>query len=524
MNSTRKLFSAFLPVLCALVFSASAIAQEGIPSDDVTRESLKFAEAYALVEKYYAQAVEPDPLILEGAVRGMLSTLDPFSAFFNPDQFELLRQQSQGRALGFGTVLYVTPGKVVVLQAAEKSPARHAGLGPGDEIVEVNGQPIARLDFRSLIELLERARSRPVSLGIVHPGKIVADYVKLNPAEVAVPSVDMAFLLKPGIGYIHLTGFEQKTPQEVLDAVNRLGASNLKGLLIDLRGNHGGIVDAAVSTVSLFLKPGLTVLTAKGRAEPDKRYATIPAPARFEMPVIVLVNDNTASAAEIVAAALEEHDRALVVGEATFGKGVVEKVAPLGEKMGLALTTAQYFTPSGRSIQRPLAGTALADPQQADRSDGNALEFHTDNGRPVTAGGGITPDIQIPPRALDPWAAFLDQRGIFTNFASDYLTRHGRISRSFEPDDQTLENFRDFLARGGIRAPGEYWDEDREFLKLKIKTELMNLIFGLAVGNEVETRGDPQVQKAAELFPKIPELLTAPAAKPRATHAQGAGK
>ena len=524
MNSRRQLINSILLAATALVFGASLFAQEAVPTDDVTRESLKFAQVCALVERNHADPVDPDQVILEGAVRRMLSALDPFSSFFNPDQFELLRQQSQGKALGFGSVLYVTPEKVVVLQAAEKSPAWRAGLGPGDEIVEVNGQRVGRLDFQSLVELLERARSHPVTLGVVHPGKVLPEYLKLDPAEVALPTVDKAFLLEPGIAYLHLTGFEQKTPQEVLDALERLGVSNLKGLLLDLRDNHGGLLDSAVATVSLFLRPGLTVLTVKGRAVPEKSSQTIPAPARFEMPVIVLVNGNTASAAEIVAAALEEHDRALIVGEPTFGKGVVESVWPLSGKMGLALTTAQYFTASGRSIQRPLAGTALAEPHETAGNDPRPRPFHTDNGRTVAAEGGVTPDVEIPARPLDPWAVFLDQRGVFTNFASEYLTRRGRVSRSYEPDEKTLDELRDYLNRHNIRAPEEYWDQDQPFLKLRIRTEIFNLIFGLSVGNEVETQGDPQVQKAAALFPKILELLKPPAAKPEARPAQGAGK
>ena len=501
--------------LAVLGAGAFAFGQASIPTDDVTQESLRLAKVYALVENNYVDAVNPDAAILEGGVRGMLSALDPFSAFFNEDQFELLRQQTRGRALGFGSVLYVTPGKVIVLDAAQLSPSQRAGLGPGDEIVEVNGQRIDRLDFRSLVELLQRSRSHPVSLSVVHPGKVVTDFIKLDPAEVALPTVDVAFNLEPGIAYLHLTSFEAKTPQEVLDAVNHLGAKELNGLLLDLRDNHGGIIDTAVATVSLFLPPRLTVLTVKGRAASDVAYPTLPMPARFEMPVIVLVNGNTASAAEIVAAALEEHDRALIVGEPTFGKGVVEKVGPIGEKMGLALTSAQYFTPSGRSIQRPMPGTALENPQAAANGTTNA-QFRTDNGRPVVAGGGVTPDVAIPAAALDSWATFLDQRGIFTNFASDFLTRHARPSRSFEPDEQTLDDFHDFLLRHGIRAPEEFWDQDRAFLKLRIQTEVINLIFGLTAGNEVETRGDPQVQKAAALFPKIPGLLNPPASKPGA--------
>lgn len=495
--------------MLAIAASAS-YAQSPPPDDSVAEQSGKFARVYALVEKNSSEPVDPDQAILEAGVRSMLSTLDPFSAFFNTAQFEQFQQQMRGRTVGFGTILYVTAGKAVVLQAAERSPAARAGLGPGDDIVEINGERVARMDFQTLISTLQRARSHPVDLGVVHPGKVTPANIKLNPAQVATPSVDIAFLLHPGTAYVHISSFEAKTPQEVLDALNSLGGADLKGLVLDLRGNHGGAVEAAVDVVSLFIPPGARVLTVKGRSEAEKLMSTVPAPSSFTFPVVVLVNGETASAAEIAAAALEEHDRAVIAGSPTYGKGLVQSVVPLSEKTGLALISAQYFTPSGRSIQRPLPGTALADPQQAgltSRDPQSSLVFHTDNGRPLAAGGGITPDVEIASASLDPWLQFLDQRGILTTFASDYITRHPRITKSFEPDDSTLEDFREFLRRGSILSPDEYWDQDKDYLKLHIKAEAFNLVFGLKVGNEVQVAGDPQVKKAAALLSETAEIL-----------------
>jgi carboxyl-terminal processing protease len=546
-------------LLLAATLTAQAQAPAA-PSVDATEEASKFAQVYGVLDENYMDAVKPDQAILEGAVRGMLSALDPFSAFFNRDQFDLLQQQARGEALGFGSVLYVQTGKVVVLQTAEGSPAWRAGLGPGDEIVQVNGTRINRLDFNSLIELLQRSRSQRVRLGVIHPGKLVAQDFALDPAEVALPTVDKTLMLAPGIGYIHFTGFEQKTAPEIADAVTRLGGSEVKGLLLDLRDNHGGMVDSAIGVAGLFLKPDQLVLTVRGRAQPEKSYRTVArsaadpqnhsgsSPSHFGFPLIVLVNENTASAAEVVASALQEHDRALIVGEPTFGKGVVQSVMGLSERTGLALITAQYFTPSGRSIQRPLPGTALAEvdaatvgqgdqpraglgQQFADPGSRNAggtpalpRAFRTDNGRPVTAGGGITPDVVVPARSLDPWATFLNQRGVFTTFASDYLTLHSRVDPSFEPDSKVIENFREFLTREHIRAPEEYWSKDQDYLKLRIKTEIITLAHGLDAGNEVEVRSDPQVEKAAALFPKISSLLTAPEANPGAVQNRRAAK
>ena len=518
MGFRSRIFG-WLLLAAGLLISASPIfPQADVSADAVIQESARFARIYGAVEQNYAEALDPERAIWDGGIRRMLSLLDPFSAFFDRQQFELLQQQARGEALGFGSVLYVQPGKVVILQTSEGSPSWRAGLGPGDEIVEVNATRIDRLDLQALIELLERSRSHPVRLGVVRAGTVVARDFELKPAEVPMPTVDRIFALAPRTGYIHLSGFELKTTQEIADAVKRLAGpegKNLDGLLLDLRDNHGGMIDAALGVASLFLKPDLTVLTVRGRTAPEKTYRTTSSSSTYDGPLIVLVNGNTASAAEVVTAALEEHDRAVIVGNPTFGKGVVETVMGLGEKTGLALTTAQYFTPSGRSIQRPLPETALAisevrfDPA-AERSPG----FHTDNGRPISGGGGVTPDVAIPPREIDPWAGFLNQRSLISTFAAEYISRHGKVQESFDPDEKVLDQFKDFLARSGVRSPEEYWNKDQDYLKLRIKTEIFNFAFGLARGNEVEVRGDPEVQRAVKLFPKVEELLKPPGPKP----------
>jgi carboxyl-terminal processing protease len=503
----RRHRSLFLAGLVLLV-PAFLFPQESPPNDSTTQESLKFARIYGLLEEHYVDPIDPDHAIFDGAIRKMLDTLDPFSAFFDRQQFKLLQDQTRGEAKGFGSILYVKPGKVLVLQAAEGSPAWRAGLGPGDEIVEVNGEKVSQLDFQSLIQLLQRSRSHPVALGILHPGKDQPQEVRLVPKEVQLPTVDNAFEFQDRqIGYIHVSGFDAKTTQEVQDAVEKLGGAKLKGLLLDLRNNHGGVVVTAAGVASLFLQPGLPILTMRGRSEPEKSYSTTPMGVRFTMPMVVLVNGETASAAELLTAALEEHDRAVVAGEASYGKGVVENLMPLSDATGLALTVAQYFTPSGRSIQRRLPGTMLA---EAEAGIGKSTDFHTDNGRSVSAGGGITPDVIIPARALDPWAVFIDQHGLFTDFASQYITYHPDLKKSFEPDSDVMTEFQNFLSSRGIRTPPEYWENDQDYLKLRIKMEVFSLVFGLETANEVEIRGDPQVLKTLEVFPKAPEILKGP--------------
>jgi carboxyl-terminal processing protease len=492
------------------------------PPDDVAAQALKFTAIYNAIEDHYGEPVDPDHAIFDGGIRGMLSALDPFCAFLDRDQFQLMQQQARGESIGFGSILYVSVGKVVILQTTQGSPSFRAGLAPGDEIVSLNGQRIDRLDFQSLIDLLKAARSRPVRLGVIHPGRDVPEDFNLRPAEVALPSVDKAFLWSPGIAYVHISSFEGKTPEEVVKALDGMDAPHLKGVLLDLRDNHGGIVDSAAAVASLFLKQGELVVTTRGRGVKESVFRAPQMPRHFDLPVVTLVNGETASAAEVVAAALQEHDRAVIAGLPTYGKGVVQSVMELSEQTGLALTAGQYFTPSGRSIQRPLAGTALtfaslspsavsgdnaAKAGGGDPDGPRAATFHTDDGRPVTVGGGITPDVPLEAHPNDPWFEFVTQRGYVTGFAEIYLTTHGKLTEPFEVSPEMLEDFKASLGRNGVRVPEEYWAKDQDKLALRLQIELTSLVYGLERGDELATRGDPQVREAAGLFPRVAQIL-----------------
>ena len=488
-------------------------------TDDIARENLRFAQVYGMVEQEALAPPDPDRAILDGGIRGMLATLDPFSSFFDKEQFELLQQQTRGEAVGFGSVLYLQAGKVLVLQTARGSPSWRAGLGPGDEIVEVNGTRVNRLDLNALVDLLRRSRSRPVRLGVIRPGGVMPQDIALNPARLESPTVDRSFLISSGLGYVHLTSFDQKTTQELFNAVNTLGGAALNGLVLDLRDNPGGVLDSAIAAASMFLPADVPVLSVRGRSAPEKNYRTLAAPARFNMSLVVLVNGNTASAAEVVAAALQEHDRAVIAGEMTYGKGVVESVFSLSENMGLMLTSAQYFTPSGRSIHRPRSGPGVAPANPAQETPpSKATAFRTMKGRPLTAGGGIIPDVMIPPHRLDPWLSYLNLRGAFTEFGEEYITLHRGIDKSFEPDDKVLNDFKDFLERKNIRVPEEHWAQDQDYLRMEIKAGILTLVFGLAVGEEIETRSDPQIQKAVTLLPEVPDLLQQPTTRTPSVH------
>ena len=214
-----------------------------------------------------------------------------------------------------------------------------------------------------------------------------------------------------------------------------------------------------------------------GRAVPEMKYVVESSLFHSGLPLVVIINERTASAAEIIAAALQEHDRAWVVGESSFGKGIAESVLPLSEGTALVLTTARHFTPSGRSIQRPLPGTALAGIIQQGKE-----RFYTDSGRPLSEKGGVQPDTEAKSWQLDPWAEFLQQSTAFVNFAQFYVDRHGKVSGDFEVDDSVLGKFKGFLDGAGVRVPPLSWENSLPFLKVRIKTELFNLAFGITRG------------------------------------------
>jgi len=270
-----------------------------------------------------------------------------------------LRQMQSSVSKGFGSVVSVLPGRVIILQTQSGSPSQRAGLLPGDEILGVNDIPLARLDFDQLLQLLGASRQHPARLVIRRQGTAGLLSFTMVPAEMQADSVDRVYRIDDRTGYLRVTSFEARTAAQLKKAIEKLGGTKLQALVLDLRENPGGSVEAGLETASLFLPPGSRLLSIRGRSS-DAENVDVPAAAQpYSFKLAVLVNDHTASAAEIVAGALQDNDRATLIGTPTFGKGLVQHVFPLSEETGLALTTAFYYAPSGRSLQKPLHGGEL---------------------------------------------------------------------------------------------------------------------------------------------------------------------
>ena len=341
--------------LLALLLCSPLGAQQADPGRELAALLKQFTAVYQAVEENFADPVLAEQAFYGGAIPGLIRALDPFSAFLDPDQFRTLQDMQKSVQKGFGSVVSIGPGRVVVLQTLPGTPSARAGLSPGDEIVEINGYRLDRLELEALVELLRESRQREAQLMVRRPGVATRMPFLLTPAELASPSVSRAFFLKPGIGYIKVESFEEATVEEFRKALDKLGGPRLKGLVLDLRDNPGGLLTAAVETASLFLEPGRIVLSVRGRTGSEEEIKVPDTSKALVFPVAVLINGKSASGAEIVAGALQAHKRARIVGERSFGKGLVQRVFPLPESTGLVLTTAFYFTPSGRSIQRPIA-------------------------------------------------------------------------------------------------------------------------------------------------------------------------
>jgi len=458
------------------------------PADDLDALLKRFTQLVAVVESQAADPVNTEQAIYGGAIPGMLRELDPHSIFFDPQQNEQLKEMERSERKGFGTVVSVLPGRVIILQALPGTPSAKSGLQPGDEIVAVNNIALARLEFDQIVQFLSEARQHQAQLIVRRPANVRLLNFVLDPALVDSPSVDRAFLLKPGVGYIRANGFDPQTAKQLKDAIENLGGQKLKGLVLDLRDNPGGVVQAALEAASYFLKPGQKILSVKGRSVEGQDVDTPKTATPYSFALAVLVNDKTASAAEIVSGALQDHDRATIIGQPTFGKGLVQNVFPLSGNTALALTTAFYYTPSGRSIQKTLPSGHLEIAKQKE-------EFRTDSGRVVTGGGGIQPDVMIAPEAMTQLRVALDASGMYTSFATDFIQRN-KITEAFEVTAAVLEEFQVYAGQHSIQPPVGEWVREREWVQSRLKQEIFNQALGVAKGDEVEAQRDPAIRAA----------------------------
>jgi carboxyl-terminal processing protease len=512
-SSRRTLYLAvFVLVTCGflgMVFGQKINPAAAPGGDSDVRDSLRqFADVYSLVEQNYAEPVNADKAIYNGAIPGMLHVLDPHSNFFDPKSYALLREDQRGKYYGVGMTVGPRNNKVIVIAPFAGTPAYRAGIRPGDIIVAVDGKPTDNMSTSDVADLLKGPKGTTVHITIVREGTDKPIEFAVVRDEIPRYSVDLHFLIRPGIGYLHITGFNETTEKEVSDALDQMG--DLKGLILDLRQNPGGLLSEGVGVADKFLRKGQLIVSHHGRNSPEKRYTATHGDGGKEYPLVVLVNRGTASAAEIVAGAIQDHDRGLIVGETTFGKGLVQTVYPLSENTGLALTTAHYYTPSGRLIQRDYSNVSLYDyyferPDDSKNATASREVKLTDSGRTVYGGGGITPDVKLDPIKSTPFQDSLLQHYAFFNYAKHYMVSH-HPTKSFEVDDATMQDFRKFLDTEKIPFTEAELLQNNDWVRSSIKSEIFVNAFGQEEGLKVRAEADPEVLKGLDLLPQAKQL------------------
>jgi len=511
-SSSRRSFLFVVLILVSCGFFGLLFGQKISPSassgsDADVRDSLHtFTDVYSIVEQNYAEPVNPDKAIYNGAIPGMLHVLDPHSNFFDPKAYSLLREDQRGKYYGVGMTVGPRNNKVIVIAPFVGTPAYRAGIRPGDVIAAVDGKPTDNMSTSDVADLLKGPKGTTVHITIVREGADKPLEFAVVRDEIPRYSVDLHFLIRPGIGYMHISGFNETTEKEVADALDEMG--DLKGLILDLRQNPGGLLSEGVGVADKFLRKGQLIVSHHGRSSPEKRYVATHGDGGKEYPLVVLVNRGTASAAEIVAGAIQDHDRGLIVGETTFGKGLVQTVYPLSENTGLALTTAKYYTPSGRLIQRDYSNISLYDyyfDRDADTKAGGREVKLTDSGRTVYGGGGITPDVRLDPIKSNHFQDTLLQHYAFFNFAKHFMLTH-HPTKSFEVDDALLQDFRKFLDSEKIPYSEADFVENNDWVRYSLKSEIFVDAFGQEEGLKVRAESDPEVLKALDLLPQAKAL------------------
>jgi carboxyl-terminal processing protease len=386
---------------CLLLLSAILLLHPGPcqAQDQDTYKSLEtFADVLSIVENNYVQKVSTED-ILQGAIKGMMDALDPHSSYMKPESFKDLQIETQGSFSGIGIELTQKDGMLVVVSAIEGTPAFKKGVKSGDRIIKINGQFTKDLSLAEAVDLLRGPKGSEVTISILRKGLTELQEISLVREEIPLYSVK-AKLLEPGYAYVRITNFQTKTTADARAEINKMAdKGKIAGLILDLRNNPGGLLDQAVSVSDLFIDKGLIVYTDGRLKDQNVQYLAHSGGTHYDFPMIVLVNGGSASASEIVAGALQDHKRALIIGEQTFGKGSVQTIFPLSNGAGLRLTTALYYTPNGTSIQAKGITPDLIIPLQAAPSETTTgsfdptkikekdLSHHIKNGNDLQSGG-----------------------------------------------------------------------------------------------------------------------------------------
>jgi len=460
------------------------------------------------------------------SVQGMLRALDPHTSFLTPTAYATMRERQQGSFYGLGILVGVRNGQLTVIAPMEGMPAARLGIRAGDVISTIDGEPTAPLALDEAVQRLKGPKGTQVRITIVRRGLEEPLEFTVTRAEIPQTTVRYAYMIAPGTGYLAIADFARTTGSEVARALADLRAAGMQRLLVDLRNNGGGLLDQAIEVADQFLPAGATIVETRGRvADSEQRFTAGRKGEKLDLPLVVLVNNGTASAAEILAGAIQDHDLGLVVGTQTWGKGLVQTVYNLSYGAGLALTTAKYYTPSGRLIQRDYSSywdyyTRVEEEEAGEPEGGERLRrengeaYATDLGRTVYGGGGIAPDVEVELDELPEYIQFLFARNAFFNFALEIERRRPQeLGPDWRPEPALIDEFARWLVEQEIDraedvARGLEPAASREVVARQLRSEVLISRYGLQAAHAALAEGDAQIRAALGLFDRASELRT----------------
>ncbi|HEY2930993.1 MAG TPA: S41 family peptidase [Acidobacteriota bacterium] len=535
MKHKLSLFG-FLTILLAAAFGGflgDKVSAGGPLGDSSEQQQMKnFTRVLQLVSENYVYPVDTEELV-ESGIRGMLHTLDPHSSFFDTRDYSRLQEEQQGKYYGLGiTIRPISPGSgrvVVVEPPAPGTPAYKAQLRAGDIITHIRNEPIDDWETEDVISHLKGPKGTKVDITIERPGVQNAIPVTVERDEISMYAIHDAFLIRPRIGYIKINRFSDTTSDELEAALEKMDQPTLEGLILDLRGNPGGALNQAIRVTNQFLKKGQVIVSTRNRHGKENEYKA-PNGSNHRYPMVVLIDRYSASASEIVSGALQDHDRALIIGETSFGKALVQTIYTLSDRKGLALTTGRYYTPSDRLIQRDYSGGFYEyyynRKDSPDTKPGGEVKL-TDSGRKVYGGGGIAPDFKMSIEA-NKIQAMLNARDVFFSYAHKLIAGDIPVARNFRLPakssdlseaeqkklmdslvitDAILEDFKNYLKERSVIISDEDFQKNTDFIKRRVRKEVFDSFFGSREGYKVAIEGDEVVQKAIQLLPEAKALL-----------------
>ncbi len=511
-----------------------------ISADNIYDQIKKFGDVLSAADKVYVDDVDTGKLT-DAAIVGMLNTLDPHSVYIPPKQYEKVQEEFKGKFEGVGIQFRILNDTITVIEPVAGGPSARMGVLSNDRIVKINDSSSIKWTDQQVMHTLRGPKGTRVKISVVRPSvKEILEFVIIRD-EIAITSVDAALMITKDVGYIKVNQFKETTHNEMDKALQTLKAEGMNKLILDLRSNGGGYLEEAVRMADEFLDGGTTdnphriVYTKSRKPEFEESYTAKTGDPYEKLPLIVLIDNASASASEIVAGALQDWDRGLIVGETSFGKGLVQRQYELSDHSAFRLTVARYYTPSGRLIQRSYQGKDKDEYQleafQRDEQEGDNLEhkrdakpdtsipvFKTASGRTVLGGGGITPDYIVKSEKVTGLIQTVWRKNLFYDFCKNYMEGPGFVLRekygknyedyksNYIISNDLMEEFKKFIETKEVKVDEKEYSKDLNFLKVRLKAEIAQMIFGLEKWYGVMVEVDNQIQKALTLFPEAEKI------------------